>query len=97
MIPRIMSYSDLFDLFAAMRSKAHDEGYPPELLDARRESVKRQIGELLDCADIATEPVSNPLDARRWEIVAALQDEFIDKATAFELLEELAEIITRQE
>ena len=57
----------------------------------------RQVEEMLDCVDIATPEVSNPLDARRWEIVAALQDEFIDKATAFELLEELAEIITRQE
>lgn len=39
----------------------------------------------------------DPLEARAAEIEEALQDPFIDKATALELLDELGEIINQQE
>jgi hypothetical protein len=38
----------------------------------------------------------DPLEARAAEIEEALNDPFIDKATAFELLDELGEITTKQ-
>jgi hypothetical protein len=50
--------------------------------------------------DILTAPggeLGEPLDVRRLQIEEALRDEFMDKATAFELLDELGEIIANQE
>jgi hypothetical protein len=79
--------------------------YPTHLFEARRvwfvakvqelpaETVHRIAVAIGVTAEIATDgELASPLEARLEVIEDALQDPFMDKQTAFTLLEEMAEI-----
>lgn len=68
------------------QADAGRQHYPPHLLAARRARFVAQIEARND---------NGVLHARRQEILTVLHnDPFLDKATAYELLDELAEIET---